>query len=220
MQISQRAIMRQQDLGPPGPLSMLFAPIARFQDTEPLGKLVAVLAALAQLAWGDFFVLAVVLLFLAGGWDWAWGRSIARVNGTFDPRISTWGWQSKVSGLGLGLFLRLAEERAEAADVFVTHGWVATACVLVLLFHEIRSIDKKRQGLGGPPLPLLGWFLDLGDRALANMVPHLQQPTSGRRASDSAPVSAEQLQDLLERRRGAAPGEVGEKPEGSNGAAS
>lgn len=136
----------------------------------------------------DAFFAAWIVLVVANTADWLAGRLAARALGVFKGKRSREGLVSKGIALTVVALLRSAE--AVVARVvpheMSTDGLIAVAITLLLIYEDIESLDRHRQTLGSPPIPLLSWGLK-----------KLRQMTGGdRRKEDVGPP------DGMKERRG------------------
>lgn len=139
-------------------LYALIVPFDRLGDTPRWGVFGASFAAAWQYAITDIFTTALFLIVLSGMFDYLLGVRAAKLRRAYDSEIAHAGFLSKISGVGLMMLVRIAEQWMLSAGVVDTHGWIAAALTLSLFAVDLESIQAKREELGGRPIPALGSF--------------------------------------------------------------
>ena len=149
------------------------APIARATEaaSEWSGRLGAAMGAVIQIIWKDFFVLAAAILLIAHAYDWHYGRTIAKVKGTFDEEKSRLGLHSKVSSFVIVFIVRLLEFSLTRVGLADTLGLFAAGITVLLIVQDLRSIEKKRISTGHGPIPFLSTAMDYIENTIGRAMP-------------------------------------------------
>lgn len=154
-------------------LSMILAPLERLQAASWVEKILGLVG--GALAWviSDAFTVAVMLLVASGTADTIYGRALAAKLDKFDQTKADIGLQSKIMGVVLTLLIRGFEGwwsnliADGPFDGYHTAGYLSMAVAITLFVNDLKSIQKKRERFGQPPLPVLGYVLDVLDRIAA-----------------------------------------------------
>jgi hypothetical protein len=183
--LCERVVGKVEQEAPPPVYAFLWTPLVRLDEQAMIFKVVAFVAGMAQLAATDVFLVALGLLVLSGLTDWHYGGQAARVRGDFLSTVSAWGFHTKVAGLCLVVLLRLGEYLLLVASAADTRGWLAVSIAFALFLHDLQSVDRHRQTMGGGPIPLLSTVL----AHLAHLQQHLLPPALQAPPEPSRPAS-------------------------------
>src|SRR5690606_20151570 len=120
---------------------------------------------------GDMTMLLLGVACFTAFFDMLFGRAAARKLGMFDGRISEWGMHSKSAGLIMVIAFRLVGEALAGAFPAYPSALLAVVAASALIYHDIESLDRHRQTLGGRPIPLLTQLLAAARKASETLLP-------------------------------------------------
>lgn len=152
-------------------MSLLAAPVLRLAQLPPDGWLLAgIMGGVSWLA-GDMTVWLLGLLCFTALADLVFGRAVAHKQDTFDSRISEWGLHSKGAGLVMVVAFRLVGSVLGELMPGYPPALLAVIAASALIYHDIESLDRHRQTLGGRPIPLVTQMLEALRKLSASMLP-------------------------------------------------
>lgn len=160
---------------PDDPITGTFAaPVGRAWQVsdEWAGRVLGFVGAAAQVAWQDFFLFAVGILFISHTYDWIYGRQTAKHHGEFSESKSAIGLQTKVSSFMVIFLVRLLEAGIDRLDAVTlsTGGMFAAALCLLLVVQDIRSVEEKRVRNGAGPIPFLSRGMDAVEQGVGGIL--------------------------------------------------
>lgn len=167
--------------------AVLLSPFDRLEAGGSWAKAMAGIGALAQYAYHDAFVGALLFVIVSGIVDYIVGVRAARLTGTYDVQVAHRGALGKISGLLLLLLVRSFEHYLFLQGLTPnTRGIMATAIAISLFAVDLQSIAHHREELGAQPIPVLGAVLGWIQKFAASKVPP-DPAAPARRAEDPKP---------------------------------
>lgn len=125
----------------------------------------------------DLFVLAWALLLGVTVFDYAIGSVRADIEGRYDDDIRRAKLLGKVVGLAMVWFVYAAELLLVYRVGVATGSLLAVTLTVLLIFDELRGLNRHKRELTGRPVPLLGDALDWLERILSQRIaPRAEAP--------------------------------------------
>lgn len=136
----------------------------RLEQLGPKAWIAATSVSAVQFLVNDAFFWMWIILSIAAFVDWIAGRWAIRATQPekFSRKRSREGMYGKALGMIVLALLRSAEALLPVllpGSVPSTRGLFASIIAVALFIDEMDSIDRHRQTLGMPPIPMLSWVI-------------------------------------------------------------